>query len=438
MKQMQEFSRIIEDRMTTKTTRIEGEMIILKESQAQVIESANKWNTNFEEIEKEVMKSYLKIDQTKAVIDGQILNAKRDIFCSIETVRVDVRESYNKMQENKYAIDHIKDNFKRYDIIVNDYLHRIDVLNDKFEKFDMEKMDKDDLSKSILEMNRMFKDSEIKLRRILGISEEQWENHKDGNDFQLALELQKPLSFLNEKIYDHIQMTQYQKSVLNSRQEFVKMHRYSVNKYEYFIQGQLSGEQTPEVIQRKKYLQILSDLNDSIIRLSKNMPDSILSQSPNNNRFMSSEFPDNNLLSKGLTMIDAKIKHYDLKGGDDGNNYDLDNSDSSGEGFRIRRGLSNKRSGNKQRGRSYRRDNKCYSTVCLWKYKRLKIPNKKKSGKESISVKNLFSKEVIFSKEETEIIGKYKTQSLPEFIIKRINKISDSNKVLKRDKNNSK
>ena len=155
----------------------------------------------------------MKIDQTKAVTDGQILNTKRDIFSSIEIVRGSVRENYDKMQENKYSIDHIKDNFKRYDIIVHDYLHRIDILNGKFESLDQTKIDKDYLSKNILEMKRTLKDSEIKLRRILGISDEQWENFKDGTDFQLALELQKPLSFLNEKIFDHIQMTQYKKSV---------------------------------------------------------------------------------------------------------------------------------------------------------------------------------------------------------------------------------
>ena len=54
IKQMQEFSRISEDRMTTKTTRIEGEMILLKENQARVVERADRWNKNFEDIEKEV------------------------------------------------------------------------------------------------------------------------------------------------------------------------------------------------------------------------------------------------------------------------------------------------------------------------------------------------------------------------------------------------
>ena len=383
----------------------------------------------------------MKIDQTKAVTDGQILNTKRDIFSSIEIVRGSVRENYDKMQENKYSIDHIKDNFKRYDIIVHDYLHRIDILNGKFETLDQTKIDKDYLSKNILEMKRTLKDSEIKLRRILGISDEQWENFKDGTDFQLALELQKPLSFLNEKIFDHIQMTQYKKSVLNSRQEFVKMHRYSVAKYEYFSQGQQSGKQTPEVIQREKYLQILAELNDSIIKLSKNMPDSMLSQSPTKNRFRLSEVSDAKLLTKRLTMVDAEIKHYDLKGNGDQNNKDFDNSDSSGEGFKIRRGLKNRRNGSRQRNKSYqygkkKKVNKCYSTVGVWRYKRLKIPHRKKTKKQSSSVKQLNHEEAIFSKEETEIMNKYKAQNLPEFVEKQVNRIVGPKKVSKHDKKN--
>ena len=65
--------------------------------------------------------------------------------------------------------------FKKYDVIVQDYVNRIDYLNNRMDGMEDKKLSKEMLNTEVMNFKRIVKNIEVKARKYIGISEEEWE-----------------------------------------------------------------------------------------------------------------------------------------------------------------------------------------------------------------------------------------------------------------------
>ena len=111
-KQQTEFHLAAEEKLELKQRKYEAESIYMKDQIAKLNDAAIKQIANVDDLEDKIKESYLKIEQQKVIIDGQIIEAKRNIYTSIDNIKVNINENYSELKEIKYSIDNIKDIFK--------------------------------------------------------------------------------------------------------------------------------------------------------------------------------------------------------------------------------------------------------------------------------------------------------------------------------------
>lgn len=92
---------------------------------------------------------------------------------------------------------------------MQDYVNRIDYLDRQIDNLRSDKLDREHLSKETLELKRILKNFEVKIRKFLGISEEEWEGFVSKGTEEVDFVSLKPLSFKNEKLLQHITLTNY-------------------------------------------------------------------------------------------------------------------------------------------------------------------------------------------------------------------------------------
>lgn len=92
---------------------------------------------------------------------------------------------------------------------MEDYVNRVDFVRNHAEKLETSKLGFDDLNRETLELKRIVRNSEFKFRKYLGISDEEWEKFSESAPNLDNIHNQKPMSFTNEKIMQHIDMTNY-------------------------------------------------------------------------------------------------------------------------------------------------------------------------------------------------------------------------------------
>jgi hypothetical protein len=181
-------------------------------------------------------------------------------------------------------------------------------LENKIDNLDNQKVDKDSLAAEILRLKRFIRNSEFKTMKFLEISEEIWDGHVNEHTETLELENQKPLSFMNGKIMNHINVTNFLRSILSKKQEYIRLFEYSKSQYDKFAEFSPSDNKTVEEIQKEKFLSILSSINLSIISDSEYMKDGepqIFIQK--------SSRKQSKQLSKKSTKRSPRIKQYNLK-----------------------------------------------------------------------------------------------------------------------------
>ena len=81
----------------------------------------------------------------------------------------------------------------------------------------MEKLGFDDLSRETLELKRIVKNLEIKFRKYLWITDEQWENFNEDRPNIDNIQDQIPPIFDNEKLFQQINMTNYLRKLVLSK-----------------------------------------------------------------------------------------------------------------------------------------------------------------------------------------------------------------------------
>ena len=95
----------------------------------------------------------------------------------------------------------------------------------KIDALDSKKLNSDKLNKELLNFKRTIKNTEIKTRKYIGISEEEWEGFISPED------IERPLSFKNQIISDHISMIQCLMKVLKRKKDISRLYAFSDEKF---------------------------------------------------------------------------------------------------------------------------------------------------------------------------------------------------------------
>lgn len=115
-----------------------------------------------------------------------------------------------------------------------------------------------------MEIKREIRNSELKFRKFIGISDEEWDTFDPDDPNMENAHNQKPMSFSNEKILHHINMTTYLSKMVVMKKEMLNIYEYSTKQFQAFSEYHRSGNPSPEEIQKEQLLRRLQILNDSL------------------------------------------------------------------------------------------------------------------------------------------------------------------------------
>ena len=203
----------------------------------------------------------------------------------------------------------LKTFLNKYDIIVEDYVNKVDFVRNHAEKLESSKLGFDDLNRETLELKRIVRNSELKFRKYLGITDEEWEKFSELAPNLDNIQNQKPLSYSNEKIVQHINMTNYLRKSVLSKLEMLNIYKYSTEQYSIFSERHQSGNPSPEEIQKERLLVLLKSINDSLLKESETMKEFVGMAAPDAN--MTGRGLNLNLANKRLSFLNPLIKHFE-------------------------------------------------------------------------------------------------------------------------------
>ncbi|CAI2367510.1 unnamed protein product [Moneuplotes crassus] len=189
----------------------------------------------------------------------------------------------------------------KYDVILNDYVNRVEYLNRQIEEIREEKLSSDQLNTHILNFKRMAKNIEVKSRKYIGISEAEWE------EFDNSAIVDRPFSYRNSYISHYTQTISLLNTVCLAKKELYKIYESSRKKYLDLRDEKVEFFSTQEEKQRKFFLKKLKDLNDSMYLKYQGFRDSS-DDSPSSSRILRLD-----LSNKYGSKPDEKIKKFKLK-----------------------------------------------------------------------------------------------------------------------------
>ena len=111
-KQQTEFHLAAEEKLELKQRKFEGEAMYIKDQVNKLNDALIRQIAFAEDLDDKIKNAYLKIDQQKITIDGQIIEAKRNIYTSIDDTKNIIKNNYDEIKELQYSINNIKDIFK--------------------------------------------------------------------------------------------------------------------------------------------------------------------------------------------------------------------------------------------------------------------------------------------------------------------------------------
>ena len=273
VKSNHESSRITAENLEIRIHRLEEDFEVAKLKHTKLNELIDNQNDKFDEIKKKIPDVYLKIDQEKAILDSKILVGKRNMYDYINNVIVDVKHNLSQITDMKSLIANTNTTFRKYDVIVQDYVNRTDYLQINLERVENEKLGKDMLNKKVLDLKRFVQNTQVKILKMCGISDQLWNNGVTQDTPTVDYETQRPLSFRNEKLLSHITITNFLRSTLKKKSEFVSLHSHSVRQYQILGYEEPTDPDSIEEKQRHNYLEIIHNINQQLLEESEAMKD---------------------------------------------------------------------------------------------------------------------------------------------------------------------
>ena len=107
IKQSDEFHKGANENLDYKLKKLNAEIEILKDEKLNIHSRIDKQSDKFDEIKEEFKKVYLRIEQLRAIFDGQVLDSKRQVLMNVDDVREDARINKEEIKQVGFKVKNI-------------------------------------------------------------------------------------------------------------------------------------------------------------------------------------------------------------------------------------------------------------------------------------------------------------------------------------------